>query len=572
MHSVLYFLFRLAGRAMSLLRKGWPIIREALAHVVVVGVLVLYVVVEVCSFTPAYAEVDPDGYLVLAKRMAEHQPLGQKAKNLFQYQTHVWVENSRGEVAAKFAPGYPALMSVAYRRWGDEGMFYVSPFFGALALLGMWWLFRQWGMGPLAALFALATLGLSRMYMFYTGYLLTHAVSVCFVTWGMCFLWKWLRAPQAWWGAAAGLALGFSVTVRHTNAVLALALVIAVASRLIQDRRSVLSHWRGVAALLLAYAVFPLFLCAYDKALFGAVFRTGYSLSGEQFAFSLSQFMHNLPIVTEGLCVRVLPPVLGLGLVGMVLLGDRTERLLRLAWFGTFFVVYVSYYWVTSEWSYLRFFICTLPMLVGCAYMLVAKANVSGFLRFVAMLLLCGVFFAVDHGGLDRGLRGELFGNNAHELARAGRALSQTLKPNATVFTFSPFHQYVGTRRHFELYDLAVFTKGNVNQFRPGGWPGESEPRRQPVRTERFSKFYEAVSADDLLRAKQDLVRSVLKDRRQVAYLIPKGSMYGEKAALGEGIEFKLLKEWEVPWDYWGHVRRQQWALYEVTMKAEAAQ
>jgi len=551
------------------LRRPAVFVGRALPYLGVVAVLVVYGVLQVRTFTPAYTEVDPDGYLVLAKRMARGEPLAQKPKNLFLYQTHVWVENDEGLVTPKFAPGYPALMAVAYRWFGDEGMFYVSPFFGGLALIGMWLLLMQW-MKPWPCFLAVACVGLSRMYLYYNGYLLTHATNICFVTWGMCFLWKWLRNPGPVWGTAAGLCLGFSVTVRHTSAVLALAIAVALISRLIQDRKTILAHWRGEAALVLSYAVFPLLLCAYDDAVFGGMFKTGYSFSDEQAAFSLTYFVRNFSGVVKGLNSEVLPPALTLGLIGMVMLGDRTERLVRIAWFVPLFIVYVSYYWVVESWAYLRFFLCAAPMLVGTGYLLVTKLEVGKAARAAGLLLLFGVMFGSDYPALKQAYRRNLYGNNNRKVAEAARILSETLKPDAVVFTRQPMQVLIGTRERFEYYDLAAFEgRSDRRRFRANDrGRREYHPRRQQKRTERFRQFYDTFSNEQRLRMKRDIVEDALKGGRQVVFFLQQGQQHNELGKLGEGFELTLLKEWEFYWDYWRGGHMTKWALYEVKPRA----
>ena len=90
-----------------------------LPHIIVVVAVLIYALIEIQHFTPAYQEVDPDGYLFLAKRIARLQSPAVQDDDPFMYQTHQWVETPSGKVISKFSPGYPLLMAIAYRIGGD---------------------------------------------------------------------------------------------------------------------------------------------------------------------------------------------------------------------------------------------------------------------------------------------------------------------------------------------------------------------------------------------------------------------------------------------------------------------
>ena len=200
-------------------------------------ILGIYAYIQITNFNPAYLEVDPEGNLLLAKHIAEGGPIAVKDDDPFMYQSHVWVENKDGKIVPKFAPGYPVLMSIAYLLAGDTAMFAVSPIMGGLALIGSFLLFRMW-MSRVSALFGVFCLAVNAMILPYCNYLLTHASDLCFAVWGMYFLWRWKRGLGRFSGIWAGLLLGGAVTIRHTSALLVLALIIAVAVRWIECFKS----------------------------------------------------------------------------------------------------------------------------------------------------------------------------------------------------------------------------------------------------------------------------------------------------------------------------------------------
>src|SRR5207237_1440339 len=136
--------------------------------VALVGMLACYGIFQWRAFAPAYNEVDPDGYVLLAKRIARLESPA-LPDDPFLYNTHVWVENAPGRVVPKFAPGYPAVLAIFYRVFGDDGMFYVSPVMGGLALVGAFFLFASWT-SPAVSLFGVATLLANNAFLFYSTY------------------------------------------------------------------------------------------------------------------------------------------------------------------------------------------------------------------------------------------------------------------------------------------------------------------------------------------------------------------------------------------------------------------
>ncbi len=534
------------------LRGTFPFL---LPHISVALLIVIYALIQIQHFTPAYQEVDPDGYLLLAKRMARLQPLAVKDDDPFMYQTHQWVETPEGKVIPKFSPGYPLLMAVFYRLGGDEAMFLVSPLMGGLTLLGAYLLFQLW-MSPLAAALATWALGINPMFLIYFGYLLTHASNTCFVTWGMFFLWRWMRGKSDRSAIWAGLLLGYAVTIRHTSLLLGSAVLIAAVGRCIDELRnkgqwsfaSVLKYpgVRQAALLLVCYAIFPLLMAVYNWVFFGNPFLTGYGLTHEQDAFSFAYFRQNLSTMLNGLNSTALFLIFPLGFMGMLLIGSIKERLIRLSWFLPIVLLYTSYYWAPSGMPYLRFTIVTFPVVIGSAFLLLESAtrmvskqssSTSRMIDYVnqgALVVFLVLLVFLRYGEAQRGMRSVVSDPGSRATAAVARMLTHTLQPDAVIFSQRPFFCYIGTREDFRLYDLQVFQKA-LNY----------SVRRQPKRTERLRKFYESLDEAGKLRKKRELVRSFIEQSRQVVFLIPSNALAREQEQLGTEFKFTLLKTWQ---------------------------
>jgi len=541
--------------------------RPYLPYVILAIIVAFYTLVQVLNFTPAYQEVDPDGYLILAKRIARGGPLAVRDNDPFMYQSHIWVENEHGETIPKFAPGYPLLLSAFYLVFGDEGMFYVSPLMGGIALIGAYLLFTRW-MSTAASLVAALTLAANAMFLVYSGYLLTHASNLCFITWGMFFLWKWVKEdPSVRYGVGAGLALGYAVTIRPTSILLAFVVAIAAFSSLIEGRKSRSYPLKALAALAACYVLFPLLLARYNLSVFGSPFVTGYSLSGEQYAYSLSSFAKNIYTINRGLSIEALFMVFPIGLIGMVLLGTWTDRLMRLMWFLPVFILYASFYWCPPGMYYLRFFICTFPVFVGSSYSFVDRISESKAKRYAAIMLLCFFIVAIRFHGTVASMKTWVSDQLSRNLVFASRVACETLDSNAVIFSRYPVYCYLGTRENFRFYDLKIFSKRyGQTEFKDEKtirkeWKHRRRyipaPRRQEKRTKYLREFYSNLNSSQLKEKKRDLIESFLKNSRQVASLIPKNHLDRERKELWEKIEFSMLKEWDT-------LSGEKSALYEV--------
>jgi len=532
-----------------------------------VGVLTAYVFFQVRGFSPAYLENDPDGYLFLAKRMAQGQPLFVNTSDPFQYQAHMWVEPAPGKVTSKYPPGYPALLAVAYRLAGDRGMFVVSPVMGGLALIGAWLLFRLW-LKPFSAAMALLTLALVSHYSFYCAYLLTHATSLCLTTWGMYFLWRWLAQPRVGWGLAAGAALGASLTVRPTDALLVLPLAVAAGTGLWQGHRAGRAPWAGATAMMAAWGLFAGVLALYNFAMFGSPTVTGYELSGEQNGFSSGYFFQHFTTLMDGLNHDFLPLFFPLGLMGMMLRGSPVERALRLLWFIPIFITYASYYWVANNWAYMRFLFSTLPVCIGSAYAILEMVNVSRVARAVTLSALLGIFINLNLGGLEDLVLGYPIGRAPHEAAQVAEKLADHVPADAVIFAQNPMFYSTGQRAAYTVYELEIFNKRQgVERFKePDPRKQETEPRRQPERTQRLRDYYEKTTDQELRECERAIVNSSLKSGRSLFFLLSARQYETEKQNLGPGYTWKTVDEWDMDRGGRDRPHHQRWGLYQVVL------
>jgi hypothetical protein len=538
------------------------------------GIVVLYTAIQAAYFTPACSEPDTAGYLALAERMAAGGPLAVADDDPFQYQSHVWVENLRGEVVPKYPPGLPALMAVGLRLAGEPGAWLVSPLAGILALIGAFVLFGLW-LPPVPRLCAVAALAFHHGFLVYTNYPLAHAVDMAAAVWGMAGLWYWRRRPSVGSGLLAGLALSLAVLTRPTSVLLVLVAIPASAIGWRGATAAGRRPWWPLVALLGALALGPLLLGWYNHALFGSAWVTGYALSLEQDAFSWALLLQNYDWTFAGLAGQLAWCYFPLGLVGMCWRGCWGERLMRLLWWVPTWLLYASYYWTFQHMgmAFFRFYLVFLPLLVGCAFGLLHDLAGTPRARTWLAVAVLALVLAVDSRRAFGGLARTVAGTTPRAQLLAAEQAAAHLPEGAYVFAREPAHQRLGRQRGFRLYHLAAFDPGYLNtqpfQDRP------DNPRTQPLRLARLRQYYQEHAAElgDQLRAK---VHAQWARGGAVAVLIPVHDERREQRRFGPGIAWRQVSTWEAPNQQWEQIdgrwqptdRPLAWGLYLLTAEA----
>lgn len=243
-------------------------------------------------FEPAISTPDANGYLAQARLIAENGRSDIVVENPAQYVGDHWMKVADGHYYGQYPPGLPAVLAVVYRWISPNASLWVIPLMGTLSLLAIFLVVREWA-GPVWGLFA-------AVLMFFNPYANAHALgadshtAVCFfLLWGLYGVVRWERSKAAGWAVLAGLCLGMIPTIRYAEALFILAAAVFV-----------LSVWRpadgfrSLIAGILAACVPMGALAIRNQRAFGAFWRTGYSVSGEQTGFGLSYFVsYALPYI-----------------------------------------------------------------------------------------------------------------------------------------------------------------------------------------------------------------------------------------------------------------------------------
>ncbi|HUB26341.1 MAG TPA: glycosyltransferase family 39 protein, partial [Tepidisphaeraceae bacterium] len=283
-----------------------------------------------CYFIPVTRGGDRNAYLLGGRMLAEGHFGGVTPPDAYMNFGQHWVEIRPGRLALKFPLGLPsiyALIDVIGGRanWPADAH-ELSPIAASLAVLGAFALMRPI-VGDYYALLGSLLLAASPVTFFFANLPNSHATALCVAVWGMTMLLSWWRNGGAWRAVIAGLILGFNFTVRYTEGLLLLPLILVI----IFAKRKTFSPGafqkrNGLVILpLLAWLVPVSAQCLYNLLVLHHL--TGYGLTHESTAFGPANFSHNWPTMLSDLYDGGLFFVLPLSVLGALLMFSTNWRL-----------------------------------------------------------------------------------------------------------------------------------------------------------------------------------------------------------------------------------------------------
>jgi hypothetical protein len=360
---------------------------------------------------PGRPGIDENGYLVGGKNIAQHFTTGFKPINDFIFIGAMWIRTPAGWYYPKYPAGTSLLNAIAIlvggARHGHEFAFLVSPICMSLAVLGMFFLTRAiaGSFCGILAMIALAT-GITSLQRAINPD--SHAPALCMVVWGMFLLIRWWQSGKFFFGIAAGLLLGFAVTIRYTEALLLFPLY--ALDQVLSDTNFAKSNWFvltklirflpigpiGLVTLLSVHwkrwsswwrAMLPIFAWAVPVGIlvifnwFAMGHITGYDTTNESAGFSTAEFLRKGDFAFFQIYVFGLFLLLPLGIAGLVMMYHANWRialLLTLWWLpGT--LLYTAYYWGNQSpgIAFLRFLLTLFPPLIITAVWFLRMAGVG---------------------------------------------------------------------------------------------------------------------------------------------------------------------------------------------------
>ncbi len=269
---------------------------------------------------PGNPGIDENAYLVGGKLFARHLSSGLHPASAYAYVGPMWIRTTDGWYYPKYPVGIPALNALAIWLGGGHNVFaafYTSPVCATLSILGMFLLTRLLA-GSFLALLAALALATNSTMLHLALVPSSHAPAICFALWGMLCLISWWKSGKIWIGIAAGLLLGYTVTIRYSEGLLLAPLGIAA---ILSIRWTRWQSYLRAALPLLAWAVPVGALVLFNKITTGHL--TGYDSTHESTGFTIAEFKTKWEFTLQQLYLYGLFFLLPLGILGMVLMFDR---------------------------------------------------------------------------------------------------------------------------------------------------------------------------------------------------------------------------------------------------------
>lgn len=342
---------------------------------------------------PAHPGVDQNGYLVGGKQFAQTLSMGLTPANPFSFVGRMWIGTADQIYYPKYPLGLPLIYAIGLwiggASYGVDLIYLLSPVCLTLALLGCFFLIRL-AVPSFYALLGMVTLSTSPVMLWCLNNPNSHASTLVCVVWGMFLLIRWWQTGGLARARGAGLLIGYAATIRYTEGLLVLPLLLVVATKIWGDRhqprhppaaplrvRSAANPFstRRQGLVLLTWWALPiLVLVTFNLAWFGAL--TGYDSTGESTGFSWGYFVDNWETMLRQFQVSALFFMVPLAVIGLAFMYAFSGRLALFltAWIIPTVVLYTAYYWAPDSRNadglalgYMRFFLTVLPALLLAA-------------------------------------------------------------------------------------------------------------------------------------------------------------------------------------------------------------
>lgn len=535
----------------------------ALAAALVIG----YFVALQHYWVPANAGVDQNGYLVGGKIFARTGSTGFTPSNPYEFVGNMWVTVENG----KYFPKYPLGLSVIYAitlklggaKFGIPLTFLVNPMAVALALAATFLLLRL-AVGSFAAILGVLIVATSAVTLELTNNPNSHAVALCLVTWGMYLLLRWWQSNGIWRAMGAGLLIGSAVTIRYTEGLVVLPLLLVAMLNLRPRRRR---SWIESVALLAAWAVPVGVLAGYNW--FSMHHLTGYDPTNESTGFSWENFAGNWEIMLRQIYDTGLFFILPFSVMGLMLMWRWNWRLalVLVAWVVPNLTVYSAYYWApdTTSIAYLRFFLTIFPALALAAVWCLKKLTElmvhegSRFLPYLVLAMIvaigCGVSLNTALGEVERETSTSLI------LQVASRQILSSCPQGSVLFSESRVLNFMQLAGDYELYDIQQFNRAMIRRYARiedrMDQPSGLQPQRAADMYDRLKNMSEA----DLVKEQNRLMTDAMDQGRRVFFIVPKRAA-GQVLRLLPRRSFtsRVVGGWDEPFEPRPGPKKPHWA------------
>jgi 4-amino-4-deoxy-L-arabinose transferase-like glycosyltransferase len=474
------------------------------------------------GYMPNYgAGVDEASYLLATKGIATRGDPAYRNPDPVQFVPENMVEAQDGLFYPIYPIGYPMLAAIAYRVGGPAAAFLVNPILVLVGLVGVYLLARLF-VNEIFALAAAFFMGAHPAVLYYGEAAMSHAADFACSTWCLFFACWWYQRPRLGKAIAAGLLLGYAISIRYTEALLALPVGFLIVARITDarpessaavpapQRRGFLFLQTGAGMLAFAAGILPLLI--FHMHAFGSPWTTGYSLTGHAGAFSVHSFLNHAPYALATLCKFPfgLPVLFPLGLIGIGWLVFSRGRagLFLLLWCVPSLLLYMAYYWITQDNSpqdnwiysrdnllYVRFFLTLYPGFLIAALLLAERVLGKGW-----PAKICIVGLAVVLGSINLLVMPDwdTYMGSASEDQAAVELVRKSLPPDSAVVADFPSFSLI-YYTDMTVFYVRYFSPAWVeDRLRPPPPGSDSPPDFNPRRRARFAHELGGRTQDEL--------------------------------------------------------------------------
>ncbi|MFM7751856.1 MAG: glycosyltransferase family 39 protein [Opitutaceae bacterium] len=346
---------------------------------------------------PAIMSPDANGYVVQARLIADEGRTGFAPASPAQYIGMHWLRTESGVYHSRYPAGLPLLFAAAWKAGGLSAALWINPFLASATVLLTFFLARRITT-PAHALLAAAVVALVPVFNQHALDADAHIAAAFFLTAGTLLLLRFAETRGTGAGLAAGLLLGIVPTIRYPEVLAG----IAVAGWLLWRFRPWWRAWPAVAGALVPIVA----LCIHNAAAYGAFWKTGYALTGEQTGFGWSYFLGHAVPYLQALGGHGLGLAFAFGAAGLAALCvDDRRRVTGALLAGVtapLVLLYMAYYFggggPGGAAGNLRFLIPVFPLLAVAAAWLLGRiahhqraAGLAAVVAFAAIQIIIGL-------------------------------------------------------------------------------------------------------------------------------------------------------------------------------------
>ncbi len=505
-------------------------------------------------WSPAHGGVDQNGYLVGGKLFAQTWSTGFKPTDPFAFVGRMWVEADNGKYFPKYPMGLSVIYAIALKiggaKYGVLLAFMVNPVAMTLGIAATFLIVRL-AAGSFAGLLAAIIMATSPVTLGLTNNPNSHATALCCVAWGIYLLLRWWQSNGLWRAIVAGFLLGTAVTIRYTEGLLVLPLMLVA---LLNLRWRNKKSWIETASLGAAWALPVLILAAYNWFSFHHL--TGYDPTNESTGFSWDYFQDNWETMLRQLYTTGLFFILPFSILGLVLMWRWNWRLslVLTAWIIPDIALYTAYYWAPDgTWiGYLRFFLTLFPALALTAvwsfsrFIELAGKDGSRIAPRIAIAIVvaigCGVSLNTALGEVENDAAGNVV------LDVAGKTVVRTCPAGSVIFGQDRFLNYVQLVGNYQLYDLQQFNRAAIQRFAhvDPDQPNGLQPQRAKEMYDRLKDASEA----DLINEQNKLMTDAFAAGKRVFFLVATNNLNPATRFLPRRVfDQHFVGAWEEPSD-----------------------